>query len=41
MVNLIKKFEFEPNFIIAEIKIEPEPCDFAFRFEVFMVLQKV
>ena len=27
--NLIKKFEFEPNFKVAEFEFEPEPCDIA------------
>ena len=25
--NLIKKFEFEPNFNLVELELEPEPCD--------------
>ena len=25
--NLINKFEREPNFIVAELKLESEPCD--------------
>ena len=25
--NFIKKFEFEPNFKVAEFEFEPEPCD--------------
>lgn len=27
MANLIKKFELDPNLIIAESKLQPEPCD--------------
>ena len=27
--NLIKKFEFEPNFNLVELELEPEPCDIA------------
>ena len=26
-LNLITKFEFEPNFIVIELKFEPKPCD--------------
>ena len=25
--NLIKNFEFEPNFKVVEFEFEPEPCD--------------
>ena len=27
--NLINKFKFKPNFILAKIKLEPKPCDLA------------
>ena len=27
--NLIKKFEFEPNFNLVELELEPVPCDIA------------
>jgi len=27
MANLVKKFELEPNLIIVELELEPEPCD--------------
>lgn len=29
--NFIKKFEFEPNLIIAETKLKPKPCDLGWR----------
>jgi hypothetical protein len=30
MVNLIEKFEFEPNLIFVELELEPELCDLCF-----------
>lgn len=27
ITNLIGKFEFESNLIVAELEFEPEPCD--------------
>ena len=27
--NLIKKFEFEQNFNLVELELEPKPCDIA------------
>ena len=30
--NPIKKFELEPNLIIAELEFNPEPCDIVLQF---------
>ena len=36
--NLIKKFEFEPNFKVAKFEFEPEPCDIDFNGSIFYKL---
>jgi hypothetical protein len=34
--NLIEKFEFESNFILAESELEPKPCDLGQRILAFI-----